>query len=337
MPMSDPEKFYALKAAVEAQYRSRYPSCVLPIHDWKGQEIVNFQEDLQAEVKGRISEKWFYTHIKARTNAKLPRIDMLNMLSQYAGFRDWPDFRFQLAPPVQVETETETETISPERAMPETAIQLVDLPDLPRNKRGIRLLVLGGLAVAMLLAGFLLIPPKLKTTYTFCFVDADQGKALANAEISVTILREEESPLQRDVDAQGCFSYPTSAEKVRFVVQAPYYKSDTITRLLNKSLLREEIPLKADDYALMIRVFSTSSLKDWKKRREQLEGMIAESAEIFQLSPENQRGMEIYNKDEFITKMTMPIKSLRNVEVLETRYNQVGKIIGMRFVQLKTP
>ena len=33
-------------------------------------------------VNGRISEKWFYTHIKSNSG-KLPRIDMLNILSEY--------------------------------------------------------------------------------------------------------------------------------------------------------------------------------------------------------------------------------------------------------------
>ena len=83
--------FDELKKEVAEVYRKTYPSCQLAIEDWKGQDITNFQEELIANVKGRISEKWFYTHIKSKCE-KLPRIDMLNMLSQYAGYQDWRDF-----------------------------------------------------------------------------------------------------------------------------------------------------------------------------------------------------------------------------------------------------
>ncbi len=91
--MSSPEHlwFELLKKEIADTYRITYPSCNIPIEEWKGQDISNFQEELIAKVKGRISEKWFYTHIKSK-GEKLPRIDMLNMLSQYSGYQDWRDF-----------------------------------------------------------------------------------------------------------------------------------------------------------------------------------------------------------------------------------------------------
>lgn len=337
MPMSGPQQFAALKAAVEAKYRERNPSCLLPIMDWKGQEIVNFQEDLMETVRGRISEKWFYTHIKSAQNPKLPRIDMLNMLSKYAGFRDWREFCFQLEGPVEStelasEPEPEAEVVKPAVAHHKK------WGEAPRKsrQRGWRLVVWGSAIASSLAVVLLLVSMKSKTTYTFCFVDADTEEALPGDEIKVRILREGESPLPYSTNKEGCFDFPTDAESIRFVVEAPYYKPDTITRRLHNAFLREEIPLKADDYALMIHLFSTSAVKDWQKRRQQLDGMIAEEAEIFQLSPHDQQGMEMYNKTEFIDKMTMPVKSLRNIKVLETIYNRKGKIRGMRFVQTGT-
>ncbi|TAL72200.1 MAG: hypothetical protein EPN88_05065, partial [Bacteroidetes bacterium] len=71
-----------------------YPGINPEISEWKGQEITNFQEDLLEKVNGRLSEKWFYTHIKS-INKSLPRIDVLNMLSQYAGYLNWDDFRYK--------------------------------------------------------------------------------------------------------------------------------------------------------------------------------------------------------------------------------------------------
>ena len=64
------------------------------ISDWKGQDITNFQEELLTKVNGRLSEKWFYSHVKS-SNPSLPRIDVLNMLSKYAGYLNWDDFKFK--------------------------------------------------------------------------------------------------------------------------------------------------------------------------------------------------------------------------------------------------
>ena len=65
------------------------------IKKWKGQEIIYLQDDLSDKVNGRISEKWFYTHIKS-DSGKLPRIDMLNILSEYAGYQNWSDLKNKL-------------------------------------------------------------------------------------------------------------------------------------------------------------------------------------------------------------------------------------------------
>lgn len=44
--------------------------------------------------------------------------------------------------------------------------------------------------------------------------------------------------------------------------------------------------------------------------------------------------MALYNKEEFINKMTMPIKSLKNISILETKY-EGNQIVEIRFVQNK--
>ena len=61
-----------------------YPGINSAISEWKGQDITDFQEELLSKVNAHISEKWFYTHMKS-TNKTLPRIDVLNLLSKYAG------------------------------------------------------------------------------------------------------------------------------------------------------------------------------------------------------------------------------------------------------------
>ena len=73
-----------------------YPGIDREISNWKGQEITDFQEELIKRVNGQLSEKWFYTHMKGESES-LPRIDVLNMLSQYAGYNNWQDFRYKKA------------------------------------------------------------------------------------------------------------------------------------------------------------------------------------------------------------------------------------------------
>jgi hypothetical protein len=45
------------------------------------------------KAKGNISEKSFYTYFKTSPVTKLPRIDMLNLLSIYAGYDSWYEFK----------------------------------------------------------------------------------------------------------------------------------------------------------------------------------------------------------------------------------------------------
>ena len=59
-----------------------------------GKALISFIFRKTSEnAKGNISEKSFYTYFKTSPTAKLPRIDMLNILSIYAGYSSWYDFK----------------------------------------------------------------------------------------------------------------------------------------------------------------------------------------------------------------------------------------------------
>lgn len=118
------------------------------------------------------------------------------------------------------------------------------------------------------------------------------------------------------------------------VVKTPYYLSDTIVRKLNPNKREENIMLQANNYALMIHYFSKVNIDNWQKRRVQLDEMIDESALIYQVIDDGETGMELYNKTEFINILTMPVKSLINIEILDTKYKD-GKISILRFRQTK--
>lgn len=85
--------FEQLKNEVQTQYLDKHSPSSDDIAKWKGIDIIYFQEDLRKIAKGNISEKSFYTYFKTSPVTKLPRIDMLNILSVYAGYASWYDFK----------------------------------------------------------------------------------------------------------------------------------------------------------------------------------------------------------------------------------------------------
>jgi len=85
--------FEQLKSEVQSQYLANHTPSFDDISKWKGIDIIYFQEDLRKKAKGNISEKSFYTYFKNSPVTKLPRIDMLNILSVYAGYVSWYDFK----------------------------------------------------------------------------------------------------------------------------------------------------------------------------------------------------------------------------------------------------
>ena len=281
-----------------------YPGMNPTIEDWKGQEITNFQEDLHIKVNANISEKWFYTHIKS-SHARLPRIDMLNFLSKYAGYTDWNDFIFK-------NKENVPEVTSPMN--PNRYFYLVPLIAI--------------VIVALFFGLFKLFNTR---EYRFNFVDADTREPIASAGTEVILLPEGESPIHTIVGNDGYFWLKTDKSKIRMVVNSPYYQTDTIVRIVKKLVRDETIILKPDDYALMIHYFSMMKVDDWEKRRIRLNAMIDDAAMICQvINGQEVSGMALYNKQEFIDKLTIPAGSLKNIEILGTK-SKNGKIVVLRF------
>ena len=275
------------------------------IEDWKGNDIIEFQEDLKLKVNEYFSEKWFYTHFKTY-NEILPRIDLLNILSRYTGYIDWSDFKHKNRDKITIFTE---------------------------HKGSNRIFyILPAISLMVFILAWVIIKAGSITTYQFCFIDKDSKVPIRNTKIEVAILKDKESPILQLCDPEGCFTYKTNEQKIKFLVKAPYYFADTITRILKKAKRTEEIQLKLNDYALMIYYFSNSKVNDWKKRREQLNQIIADSAYICQVFNKGMMGMELYNKKEFIDMLTMPARGLRNIEVIDMLYKD-EKIITIRFIQ----
>ncbi len=268
--------------------------------EWKGETIALFQEELISSTKGSISEKSFYTYFK-KTPAKLPRIDVLNLLSMYAGYSNWEEFKNAHSGFIvdKVSEAKKTKLTAP---------------------------LLGAVALLVIVVGYLYFNQE--NTFTFCLVDEDEQTPL-RYKVSIEIIKPNESSVFLQTDEYGCFSYDTANDAIHFVAQSPYYKTDTIVRkTTSKSSLT--VPMRKDDYALMLKYYSDGNLSDVVKRRKQLENLIAPKAQIYQVFP-NVTGIELFTKKEFIHKMTIPTSALKNMHILDKEYAE-GKITKLKFI-----
>ena len=108
----DLECFERLKKEIQIEYLKNHSPSEEDISQWKGIDIVYFQEDLRKKVKGSISEKTFYTYFKSTNIDKLPRIDMLNMFSAYIGYQSWYELKKSFSEEAaDLEDEVEAESL----------------------------------------------------------------------------------------------------------------------------------------------------------------------------------------------------------------------------------
>lgn len=320
--------FEQLKIAVAAAYRSRYPEADADMSAWRGKEIARFREDLAERVGAQISEKSFYTYFKQGALDKLPRADVLDLLSQYTGSADWAEFSAAWMPTLEISMSAEAGQ-APETA-PATLAQRK--PRRPNWKR----LAAATVFVLLLAGGQWLWAALHKQTFIdckFCLVNADSHEALRGPNIAVHQLYADQSPRLLLADSlTGCFVLQAeAAETLNFVIEAPYHHRQKVSRKPSGRPNAEIIALRTDDYALMLHYFSTADLAGWEARRLQLDGMLAEELQAVQIQPESGQGVAIYNKKEFIDKLTTPIRGLKNIEILETRYDAAGRTTYIRF------
>jgi hypothetical protein len=300
----DNKIYELLRKEIANVMKKSYPGVNSDISEWKGQTITDFQEDLLQKVNGMISEKWFYTHMKSQVKT-LPRIDILNMLSQYAGYKNWDDFRYR-----NMAASSLSETLA-------------------RSNRIFIIIPLIILAVLALLFTFYKITDT--RNYRFTFIDADTGEPILNTKIQAELLLNNETPVSYISDNKGNIIIRTDQSKIKLAVNAPCYLEDTIIRIVKKFNRNEQVRLKSDPYSLMIQYFSRTDVQAWQSRRDQLDRMISENAMIFRLPDRREgKGIELYNKREFIDKLTMPASSLRQIEIISSRYEK-NQIAILRF------
>ena len=308
--MRHPERVYfdELKKQIVIRFREREANCHIDLAEWKGKVIEKFQEDLQEKVKGRISVRWFYDHLKSDNEDRIPRIDILNLLSEYCGFDSWEAFKDQ----------KKVEGIKEDR-----------LNNKPSRSKPL-IFAAAGLILLLGMTALATVFLNTKKEYKICFVDSDFGIPIENKNLEITLLENGNETSTMKSDSMGCINIPIENEEFSFIVRADYYKSDTF-KIKVGDKEGQDIALTVDDYGMLIHQLSVTDGDDWERRRNQLDEMISDEAVII-LVTENNQGIEMYNKMEFIDRMTMPISTLKNIRILETEYKD-GKISKMRITQ----
>ncbi|WP_353778935.1 hypothetical protein [Winogradskyella sp. 3972H.M.0a.05] len=294
--MNDKE-LYHFKLLKEAVFKafSENKKVSKPIEAWKGETIVAFQEDLFEKLKAKVSEKWFYTYFK-NTPEKLPRVDMLNLLSKYAGYDNWDSFI----------------------ASNESEISISK-----KRKPWLALLVL----IPLIMAAIWYFNNEYN--YHFCFIDSIKGEPITQVQLDITVLDKNESPLYFKTDSSGCFNYSSKEKHIELMVSSPFHKTDTIFRQHNSNK-NPIVKLKTDDYALMLHYYTNNKIKDWKAHKAQLTNLFSEKVQIYRLY-KNSINVELYTKDEFINTLTIPTKALRDIDILDKTVVD-GKITSLKFI-----
>lgn len=365
--------FEQLKSEIQTKYLTNHTPSNEDISHWKGIDIIYFQEDLRKIAKGNISEKSFYTYFKSTPATKLPRIDILNLLSVYAGYASWYDFKKnhlfadeilreqESDEEIQTaETESEpgnaqnqasdekTAQIETEESQLEAVLQksssenqeLIKNEDFsgfsqskgePRVKKFVKKNLWYGISgILTLLVGFLGLKDQfISKEYYYTFIDADRNSKI-NGDLQVKIFKENESPILYTAKPNEPFVYKNPSSKTLVMeVSSPYYKTDRIVRNLETAPESETIELKPNDYAIMLYYYSNSK-QDIKRKRERLNYLISDDALIYQVYDNDKYGVETLDKRRYITLVTTPTTSLKNMEVIDTKMEK-GKIVLIKF------
>ena len=354
--MSDTEflHFQSLKKAVQDKYLETHSPAYDEISKWKGIDIIYFQEDLRQKAKGNISEKTFYTYFKNNSQEKIPRIDMLNILSVYSGFNSWSEFKKKNPIAATGEETTAVEVSEPAIEEPSEKVSVeqiqnpitenppvsIDNQAFDEINKNInfksqeqnflkRYLWLGISAFLFAIVLILVFYDNLfYKKYTYAFIDADRNSSI-KGELDVKIIRENESPILFKVKPNSPFVYETKSKSLKMIISSPFYKAEEITRDLTNAPDTENIELKPNEYAVQLYYYS-KSIKDFKKKTQQLNRLISDNALIYQVVDSDIYGIETLDKQKYISLVTLPTTSLENLEVIDSQMKN-GKIVMIKF------
>ncbi|WP_298393336.1 hypothetical protein [Flavobacterium sp.] len=308
--MTELEKFQELKQKVLLKYQEHHPFFQGTWKTFSSQDIQNLIGLIEEKCKQTISEKWIYTHLKPETNSKIPRKDMLNILSEFVGFSGWDEFTFEEKIVHEIEG-------TPSEQVEKSKI----------SKKWLLLLFIPLALVVVFFSKKEESKPKtiqLNNEYTNEKVNAEEVKVFEVKDSVKQELEIKEGKVQ--VSNNG-------NEKSKLVIQSPFYEPKTIVINSNGTTTEppKRIDLKPDDYAMMLKAFMLSDIKDWQTRKEQLNKILSDNLEVIVMLKDD-LGAEYFNKSEFSQKLIIPTASLKKMKIVEIKNDATDKI---QFIRIK--
>lgn len=292
--------FQKLKEDVLLTYQKQYPYFEGNWKTFSSQDIQNLIDLIALNVKQSISEKWIYTHLKSETNEKLPRKDMLDILSQFVGYSGWDEYFFKW--------KNEPIIVAEEKSSNRAKIYFVLFPVL----------------LFLMYLGYKFI--KSENIQTIEVKNAFTEEQINSDEVKAVLIEENvETPIQI-IDSKIQINAKDSS---KILLKSPYYKDKTV--IINKNS-NSEISLQPDDYAMILKGFMKSDIKDWQTRKEQLHKILADDLEVLVML-KNDLGIEYFNKKEFSEKIIVPSVSLKKMKVIDIQRNSANEINFIRILQ----
>ena len=292
--------FYKLKNDVLLTYQKQYPYFEGNWKTFSSQDIQNLIDLIAVQVKQTVSEKWIYTHLKVETNDKLPRKDMLDILSQLVGYSGWDEYVFKWKQEV--------------------------VPNVVQPKRNYNVVFSLGFIGLFLIGFFSYRYLNREEVQTIEVKNAFTEEQINSEEVKVVMIENNvETPIEI-IDSKIQIATKDSA---KIVLKSPYYKDKTIVVGKENS---NTISLQPDDYAMMLKGFMKSDIKDWETRKEQLQKILADDLEVLVML-KNDLGIEYFNKQEFSEKLIVPSVALKRMKVIDIQSNDKDEIKFIRIIQ----
>ena len=304
--MTELEQFQRLKKLVLLKYQEHYPFFQGNWKSFSAQDIQKLIDLIEENCKQTISEKWIYTHLKPETNSKIPRKDMLNILAQFTGFSGWDEFIFD-----------------------ENATNLESSPKAKQSVSKLWLLLFVPIiGVAVWYSNF--SKPEILETKSIELNNEFTNEKVKSDEIIVIQVEDSvEKPLEvKDGKVQ---LKPSENKQTKLIIKSPFYHPKTV--MINNSTTEtpRQVSLTPDDYAMMLKAFMVSDIKNWQTRKEQLNKILSDNLEVIVML-KNNMGSEYYDKSEFSQKLIVPTATVKRMRIIEVKNDAENKI---QFIRIK--
>ncbi|MES2575534.1 MAG: hypothetical protein V4572_11365 [Bacteroidota bacterium] len=302
--MTELEHFSLLKEKVLLKYQEHYPFFNGNWKSFSSQDILNLIDLIEKKCKQTISEKWIYTHLKPETNSKIPRKDMLNILCEFVGFSSWDEFVFKRKDLVPIEKS---------KGLKNRKLLLISL-------------------FFLVLIVLILFYTNRKTTKTIELKNEFTNEKVKSDEVKVfqvkNAVKEELVVKEGKIEVDNY-----DDKKSKLIIQSPFYKPKTIDLNTKETTSAEakKIDLKPDDYAMMLKAFMLSDIKNWQTRKEKLNTILSDNLEVIVML-KNDLGAEYFDKKEFSQKLIVPTASIKKMKIIEIKNDDNNKI---QFIRIK--